>query len=81
LDLNAMTTKAVWSYSANINNAVMGDVQRLDNGNTIVAYSLAGVIHEVDSSGKLLQSLTWGSGSGSIGYITKRKTLYGPSPR
>jgi hypothetical protein len=81
LDLKAMTTKAVWSYTANINNTVMGDVQRLDNGNTIIAYSLSGVIHEVDSTGKLLQSLTWGSGSGSIGYITKRKTLYGPSPR
>lgn len=81
LDLKAMTTKPVWSYSANINNTVMGDVQRLDNGNTIIAYSLSGVIHEVDSSGKLLQSLTWGSGNGSIGYITKRKTLYGPSPK
>jgi hypothetical protein len=79
LDLTAKTTKEVWNYSAGISNAVMGDVQRLDNGNTFIAYSLAGVIHEVDASKKLLQTLTWSSGS--IGYITKRKTLYGPSPR
>ena len=83
IDLTAMTTKEVWKYASNpgIQNQVMGDVQRLDNGNTIVAYSLVGVIHEVDSSGNLLQALNWGGASSGIGYITKRKTLYGPSPR
>lgn len=83
LDLKAMTTKEVWKYASNpgIQNQVMGDVQRLDNGNTLIAYSLVGVIHEVDSTGKLLQTLSWGGGSSGIGYFTKRKTLYGPSPR
>jgi len=83
LDLKAMTTKEVWKYASNpgIQNQVMGDVQRLDNGNTIVAYSLVGVIHEADSSGNLLQTLSWSGASSGIGYITKRKTLYGPSPR
>ena len=82
LNLTSMTSSLTWSYTANppISNAVMGDVQRLSNGNTMIAYSLSGTIHEVDSKGTLLQQLSWGSGA-SVGYITKRKTLYGPPPR
>jgi len=82
LDLAAMTTSLVWSYDANptISNNVMGDVQRLDNGNTIVAYSTQGVIHELDASNNVVQKLTWQL-PGAVGYITKRKSLYGPPPR
>ena len=82
LNLTSMTTSQIWSYTANptISNAVMGDVQRLDNGNTIIAYSTQGVIHEVDAGGALLQQLSWGL-QGAFGYITKRKTLYGPPPK
>jgi hypothetical protein len=82
LDLTAMTATRAWTYTANpsIANNVMGDVQRLDNGNTLVTYSTQGIVHEVDSTGKLLQSLSWGLG-GAIGYSTKRKSLYGPPPR
>ncbi len=58
----------------------MGDVQRLPNGNTIVAYSTQGVLHEVSSNGTLLQELTWPV-SASFGYIQKRATLYGPPPK
>jgi hypothetical protein len=72
----------VWSYTANpkIYNQVMGDVQRLPNGNTIVAFSTQGVLHEVDSSGTVVQELDWPLGS-SFGYIEKRPTLYGPPPK
>jgi hypothetical protein len=58
----------------------MGDVQRLDNGNTIIGFSLAGVVQEVDKNGTLLQEWNLPIGS-SMGYLQKRKTLYGPPPR
>ena len=58
----------------------MGDVQRLPNGNTIVGFSTKGVLHEVDASGSVVQTLTWPLGA-SFGYVEKRATLYGPPPR
>jgi hypothetical protein len=82
LDLTAKKVTKAWSYKSadGIQNDVMGDVQRLPNGNTIVAYSTQGVLHEVDSSGTLLQELNWPLGA-SFGYIQKRATLYGAPPR
>ena len=82
LDLNSMMATQVWEYgaSAGISNQVMGDVQRLDNGNTLVTYSIQGVVHEVDQNGSLLQELSWGSGA-AIGYSMKRQSLYGPPPK
>lgn len=79
LDVNAKTATKVWSFTASpaISNMVMGDVQRLENGNTIVAYSTAGVLQEVSSKGEVLQELTWQAGA-AFGYINKRKSLYGP---
>jgi hypothetical protein len=71
-----------WSYAANpaINVQIMGDVQRLPNGNTIVAYSTRGALHEVGADGALLQSLSWPLGA-TFGYIEKRASLYGPPPK
>jgi hypothetical protein len=82
LDLAAMTATEIWSYKAEpgIPNEVLGDVQRLPGGNTIVAYSTKGVLHEVAPDGTLLQEWTWPLGA-SFGYIEKRATLYGPPPR
>jgi hypothetical protein len=82
LDPTARTAALTWSYTANpaIPIQVMGDLQRLPNGNTIVGYSTKGVLHEVSSSGALLQSWTWPGGV-TFGYIEKRATLYGPPPR
>ena len=82
LDLDAMTTSEIWSYTSTppISNVILGDVQRLDNGNTLVTYSLDGTVDEVDSNRNLLQRLAWPSGK-FIGYSTKRKSLYGPPPR
>jgi hypothetical protein len=83
LDTRAMTTKEVWTYESDpaISNTILGDVQRLDNGNTLVTYSLAGKIQEVDANKKVLREFTWSGANSSVGYVTKRKTLYGPSPR
>jgi len=82
LDLTAMTATEIWSYKADpgIPNEILGDVRRLPNGNTIVAYSTKGVLHEVAPDGTLLQEWTWPLGA-SFGYVEKRATLYGPPPR
>ena len=72
----------IWSYTASPAqaNMVMGDLQRMPNGNTVVAYSTRGVIDEVNAQGTLLQRMT-AAGTGNFGYIEKRLTLYGPPPR
>jgi hypothetical protein len=80
LDTSAKTATQVWSYKASpgIDNQVLGDVQRLPNGNTIVDYATKGAIHEVDANGNVLQTITTNN---SFGYLQKRATLYGPPPR
>jgi hypothetical protein len=82
LDTGSMTATRGWEYTANptISNPIMGDAQRLDNGNTLVTYSYQGIVHEVSPDGELLQSLSWGIG-GAIGYSMKRASLYGPPPK
>ena len=52
LDLTAMTATQIWSYQAlGVNDNVLGDAQRLPNGNTIVDFSTKGTIQEVDAQG------------------------------
>jgi hypothetical protein len=82
LDVSGKKATQVWSYKANpaIQSDLMGDVQRLPNGNTIVAYSSQGKLHEVDANGTVLQEWTWSAGA-SFGYVEKRLTLCGPPPR
>ncbi len=82
LDLTAMTATRVWTYTAmpRISNIQLGDTQRLANGNTVIAYSTQGVLHEVNAQGALLQEIVWPIG-GAYGYIHKRASLYGPPPR
>jgi hypothetical protein len=70
----------LWTYKTGVVSDVMGDVQRLDNGNTVIGHSLAGVVQEIDAGNTLLQEWSFPAGS-SIGYIQKRKTLYGPPPK
>jgi hypothetical protein len=55
---------------------ILGDVQRLGNGNTLVTYSTKGVIAEVSPAAALVQTLTYASSQ--FGYATFRETLYGP---
>jgi hypothetical protein len=77
LDLTAMTAATTWMYNGNESSQTLGDVQRLWNGNTLVTYSNAGTIHEVNASGTLLQSISFDAGGG-VGYMSKRQSLYGP---
>jgi hypothetical protein len=80
LDLTAKKVSKVWSYKSDVQCDIMGDLQRMENGNTVIGYSTQGVLDEVDANGNLLQEWTWPIGA-SFGYIQKRKTLYGPPPR
>jgi len=80
LDESATTLTATerWSYTpAYAASFVLGDVQRLPNGNTLVIYSVAGIMQEVSPAGDLVQSLS----AGSFGYANFRETLYGPPLR
>jgi hypothetical protein len=75
------TAKQAWSYASNLTVQILGDVQRLENGNTLVTFSTAGEIREVDASGTVLQTIK-SVGSGNLfGFAEKRKSLYGPPPR
>ena len=62
--------------SGSLTSNVLGDVQRLPNGNTLITYSTSGTILEVDPNWATVQTLT-----GSYGYADWRQTLYGPPAR
>ena len=79
LNLGALTATQTWSYQGpGIDDDVLGDAQRLPNGNTMVDFATKGKIHEVDANGNLLQEIKTTT---NFGYIQKRATLYGPPPR
>jgi hypothetical protein len=82
LDLSAKKVSNVWSYTPTsaLQNDVLGDVQRLPNGNTVVVFSMKGDLQEVDANGAVLSDWSLPEG-GAFGYIEKRATLYGPPPR
>ena len=75
--VGTMSATALGDFtSGTLNSNVLGDVQRLPNGNTLITYSTASEILEVDASGATVQTI-----SGSYGYADWRATLYGPPPR
>lgn len=78
LDLETKTATRVWEYDGGEVTQTLGDVQRLPNGNTLVAYCNAGVLHEVDAEKQLVQSWTFGNG---VGYADYRHSLYGAPVR
>jgi hypothetical protein len=67
----------VWEYVSGLDSPVLGDVQRLPNGNTLVTYSTIGVIQEVTPGGEVAREIELSS---PVGYTTFRETLYGPPP-
>jgi hypothetical protein len=81
LDLGAKTVAQTWSYKGMGNTYqtdVMGDVQRLPNGNLVIAYGGKGIIQEITADGTVVQEMRTQT---NFGYIFKRPTLYGPPPR
>jgi len=78
IDLAASSASFLpFSYASGEVTATMGDVQRLPGGNTVVFYSNAGIVHEVDPDGALVQSFKLATGSG---YGSHRPALYGTPP-
>jgi hypothetical protein len=59
LDVTAKTATLVWSSldSPPLYTDVLGNAQRLPNGNTVVSFGQALHVHEVDGSGKVLWDL------------------------
>jgi hypothetical protein len=65
----------VWRYEGGVHSSNFGNVQRLPNGNTLVNYSNAGVIHEVTPDRVKVLEIT---ANPYLGYATWRPDLYGP---
>jgi hypothetical protein len=91
LDAGVLSSELVWSYTTPVgsdalllSSNILGDVQRLPNGNTLLTYSSGidpegsgyrGIFHEVTQAGVLVQSLTREQ---TVGYSHFRESLYGP---
>ena len=72
-----MTATQFLGYTASgASSNVLGDIQRLPNGNYLVTFSTTGQIHEITSSGTLVAKFT----TSSLGYSEFRESLYGPPP-
>jgi hypothetical protein len=69
LDTQAMTATLVWQYQPNppVTSPIMGSVERLANGNTVVGFGFAGRVDEVDPAGNVLaQASLRGPGGASV---------------
>lgn len=73
---SSMTASLIKDYTGTAASPVLGDVQRLPGGNTLIIYSTAAQMVEVDSSWNVVQTF-----GGSVGYASWRPTLYGPPLR
>jgi hypothetical protein len=86
----SFTATETWTYDATDKvSQVLGDAQRLPNGNTLVVYSTMGEMHEVTPAKELVQvtnsvrisAMTGEEMASSFGYVNFRETLYGPPIR
>jgi len=77
---SSLSSTEIWSYDPGVTLAsyVLGDVQRLPNGNTLIVYSTDAEMRELSPAGDLVQTITSNNG---FGYADFRETLYGPPPR
>ena len=77
LNTTNMTATKILGYTASgASSNVLGDIQRLPNGNYLITFSTSGQIHEVTSSGTLVAKFT----ASSFGYSEFRESLYGAPP-
>ncbi|HEU5074737.1 MAG TPA: hypothetical protein VFU02_11195, partial [Polyangiaceae bacterium] len=77
LDVEALTAEEVWRYVDDKGSGSLGDVQRLNNGNTLITYSNAGWVYEVDAGKEIVQTFQ----TDPLGYLQHRESLYGPPPK
>jgi hypothetical protein len=75
LDLSMLIATRTWQYETGVHSLLYGDVQRLENGNTLVTFSPSGLVHEVAPEGTLVNELRWGLG-GAVGYASLVPSLY-----
>ena len=73
-DWSVVDTFNTGNFTAN-----MGDVQRLPGGNTLITYSNAGEVREVDGSGNVVLSIDR-QGGPNFSYTMWRASLYGEPP-
>jgi Arylsulfotransferase (ASST) len=77
LNTSNMTASKTLTYTASgASSMVLGDIQRLPNGNYLVTFSTSGQIHEISPSGTLVAKFT----ASSFGYSEFRESLYGQPP-
>jgi hypothetical protein len=81
LDVVNKTATMVWQYSASppIFNDFTGSAQRLENGNTLVAFTRSGIVDEVRGDGTLMGRATLETAPGRIATpyrVTRIKSLY-----
>ncbi len=71
LDQSAHTAELIWSYDADgaYSTTMLGDAQRLDNGDTLATWSTTATMEQVDPSGELVWQATFGFGT-VLGYNT-----------
>jgi hypothetical protein len=74
LEYSLADGKEILRYDSGVFSVWLGDVQRLPNGNTLVTYSIAGKMHEIDPNKNLVME----ADGDSFGYSTWRPSLYGP---
>ena len=82
----AVAATKLWSYDPGngLGTIILGDVQRLPNGNVLIDYSLGGEMREISPAGVTVQTIQTFSQSGSkrsFGYADFRQSLYGPPLR
>ena len=71
----SLTATTAWSYQATgADSELLGDVQRLPNGNTLITFSTDGEIREVTPAGAVVQTIN----ANYFGYSNFRESLYGP---
>ena len=75
--LTETTASATWTYSADpeIDTFVLGDVDRLDNGDTLVDFAVGGQVDRVDPAGNLLWRINSPLGY-AFGFMTPEEGLY-----
>lgn len=74
LDIDGGSFTELDRYQPGLGTPILGDVQRLDNGHTLVIFSYNGEVHELDENGELTWRLSASLG-GAMSYLTWLETL------
>jgi outer membrane protein assembly factor BamB len=75
IDEGANSASQTWQYNGGSSSQTFGDVQQMSNGNILIVYSNAGVMHEVSAgaTNSPIRTIT----AGGLGYAEARRSLYG----